>query len=233
MKKLFTAIRQGDMDTVCALLDKKPELIACTAKSPPKKDAGQSPLQVAIKSGNPAIAYLLLDRGADVNFMEAEDCGNEWRMPVVQDAVMAAVRSTRWNSRWPDGYHVSHTQAQADTAFALLERMVNLGADLTAKDSYGNSVLDRALLDTRQIIPGFHYGEQRYIEDRLLTPELEADLNRIFAMIMTASPGVTQHIFAPGSKETLSIQFLLNNGGLRYEEQRYDATLRKYIPLHD
>lgn len=233
MKKLFTAIRHGDMETVCALLDKKPELIACTAKAPPKKDAGQSPLQVAIKSAHPEIAHLLLDRGADVNFMEAEDCSNEWRMPVVQDAVMAAVRSTRWNSRWPDGYHVFHTQAQADTAFALLERMVSLGADLTAKDSYGNSALDRALLDTRQIIPGFHHGEQHYIEDRLLTPELEADLNRIFALIMTASPNVRQHVYAPDSKETLAMQFLLNNGGLRYEEQRYDAALRKYVPLHD
>lgn len=43
MKKLFSAIRQGDAATVCALLDKKPELLACTAKAPPKKDAGQSP----------------------------------------------------------------------------------------------------------------------------------------------------------------------------------------------
>ena len=59
-----------------ALLDKKPELIACTAKAPPKKDVGQSPLQVAIKTNNYVIAHLLLDRGADVNFMEPEDCGS-------------------------------------------------------------------------------------------------------------------------------------------------------------
>lgn len=233
MKKLFTAIRQGDIETVCALLDKRPELIACTAKAPPKKDAGQSPLQVAIKSAHPEIAHLLLDRGADVNFMEAEDCGNDWRMPVVQDAVMAAVRCTRWNARWQNAYQVSHTQEQADQAFALLERMVKLGADLTRTDSYGNSSLNRALLDARQILPGFHFSEQRYIEDRLLTPELEADLNRIFSLIMTASPEVTQNFITPGSKETLLMQFLLNNGGLRYEEQRYDAVLRKYVPLHD
>ena len=220
MKKLFTAIRQGDAETVCALLDKKPELIACTAKAPPKKDAGQSPLQVAIKSGNPAITHLLLDRGADVNFMEAEDCDSDWRMPVVQDAIRAAVMCTRFNSRWPDGYHVSHTQAQADAAFALLERMVSLGADLTKTDSYGNTALIRALLDARQILPGFHYGEQRYIEDRLFTPELEADLNRIFALIMTAAPTITQDFIAPDSKETLLLQLLLNNGGLRYEKQQ-------------
>lgn len=221
MKKLFTAIRQGDMETVRALLDKKPELITCTSKAPPKKDAGQSPLQVAIKSGNPAIAHLLLDRGADVNFMEAEDCGNDWRMPVVQDAVMAAVMSTRWNTVWNGQVSQSNSAEKADTSFLLLKRMIEMGADLTAKDSYGNSALNRALLDTRRILPGFHHGEQRYLEDRLLTPELEADLNRIFSLIMSASPEVTQHVIAPGSKETLAMQFLLNNGDLRYDADNH------------
>ena len=66
MKKLFTAIRQGKLDEVAAILDKKPELIACLAKAPPKKDDGQSPLMVAIKSDHLEAAHLLLDRGADV-----------------------------------------------------------------------------------------------------------------------------------------------------------------------
>ena len=233
MKKLFTALRQGDMETVIALLDKKPELIACTAKAPPKKDAGQSPLQVAIKSGNPAIAHLLLDRGADVNFMEAEDCGSDWRMPAVHDGIRAAVMCTRWNARWPDGYHVSHTPEQADQAFALLDRMVNMDADLTAKDSGGLSALDRALLDAKQILPAFHYGEQSYMEDRLLTPELESDLNRIFRLLLEASPNMTQHIIAPDSKETLAMQFLLSNGGLRYQAHRYDESNRKWVPVQE
>lgn len=63
MKKLFTAIRQGKLDEVTAILDKKPELIACLAKAPPKKDDGQSPLMVAIKSDHLEAAHLLLDRG--------------------------------------------------------------------------------------------------------------------------------------------------------------------------
>ncbi len=71
MKKLFTAIRQGKLDEVAAILDKKPELIACLAKAPPKKDDGQSPLMVAIKSDHLEAAHLLLDRGADVNFQDA------------------------------------------------------------------------------------------------------------------------------------------------------------------
>ena len=212
MKKLFTAIRQGDVATVTALLDKKPELIACTAKAPPKKDIGQSPLQVAIKSSNFVIAHLLLDRGADVNFMEAADCGSPWRMPVVHDAIMAAVKSSRFTVRGPQGYAACHTQAQADEAYALLERIVTLGADLTRADSYGNTTLDRALLDTRQIIPGFHHGEQRYLDDRAITPELDADLMRIFALLIGREPGLQwdRKTFRP--QETLLLQYLKRNG---------------------
>lgn len=208
MKKLFTAIRQGDFATVTALLDKKPELIACTAKAPPKKDIGQSPLQVAIKSSNFVIAHLLLDRGADVNFMEAADCGSDWQMPVVQDAVMAAVMTTRWNARWPEGYRVYHTKAQADETYALLERMIRMGADLTRRDSHGRTGLDRALLSARQIIPQFHFSERRYLEDRQLTPELDEDLMRIFNLIVTASPEVSwSHRFIH-PQETLLLQYI-------------------------
>ena len=70
MKKLFTMIRRGNLEEVAAILDKKPDLISCLAKAPPKKDDGQSPLMVAIKSDNLEVAHLLLDRGADVNFRE-------------------------------------------------------------------------------------------------------------------------------------------------------------------
>lgn len=221
MKKLFTAIRQGDAETVCALLDKKPELIACTAKAPPKKDAGQSPLQVAIKSAHPEIAHLLLDRGADVNFMEAEDCGSEWRMPVVQDAVMAAVMHTRWNTIWPGGeVQAAHTQAQADEAFSLLERIVSMGADLTRKDSYGNNALDRALLDTRRIIPGFHMSERCYLNDRVLTPELDADLTRIFRLLLSAAPDMTHSLSWLQPAETLLLRYLTPWDALRDEAEK-------------
>ena len=54
MKKLFKAIRNNDLDTVRQLIEKKPELVNCTAKQPPKKDDGQSPLQVALKTGKHA-----------------------------------------------------------------------------------------------------------------------------------------------------------------------------------
>ena len=52
MKKLFTAIRSSDLEMVQQLIEKKPALANCVAKQPPKKDDGQSPLQVALKTGN-------------------------------------------------------------------------------------------------------------------------------------------------------------------------------------
>ena len=42
MKKLFTAIRASDFEMVRQIIEKKPELVNCVAKKPPKKDDGQS-----------------------------------------------------------------------------------------------------------------------------------------------------------------------------------------------
>lgn len=58
MKKLFKMIRQGNLEEIKRILEKKPDLIACTATAPPKKDDGQSPLMVAIKSDNLEAAHL-------------------------------------------------------------------------------------------------------------------------------------------------------------------------------
>ena len=93
MKKLFKAIRNGDFNEVKEIITKKPELVNCVAKQPPKKDDGQSPLQVALKTGNFEIAKYLIEMGADLNFMEDKSCCNEWRTPVIHDAITAAVNS--------------------------------------------------------------------------------------------------------------------------------------------
>ena len=63
MKKLFKAIRDGNIELVKQLVDNKPELANCVAKQPPKKDDGQSPLQVALKTGNVLIAEYLFGYG--------------------------------------------------------------------------------------------------------------------------------------------------------------------------
>lgn len=69
MKKLFNAIRKSDIAEVKNIISNKPDLVNCIAKQPPKKDDGQSPLQVALKTGNFEIAEYLIDMGADLNYV--------------------------------------------------------------------------------------------------------------------------------------------------------------------
>lgn len=177
MKKLFTAIQKNDHMTVAALLDKSPELIRCVHQGNPKKYDGQSPLQVALKTADTQMVELLLTFCPDVNFMEQESCANHWRAPLLHDAIDRAIMATRWNVRRPDGLEVFNTQAQADEAFAILKKLIELGADVNAQDSYGNAGMDRACLQARQILP------RPNSDDRVLTDELRNDLGRIFALL--------------------------------------------------
>src|SRR5687767_10869757 len=93
VKLLFRAIRNGDEATVKSIVGDNGDFVHARAAAPPKKDDGQSPLQVALKTGRFAIADYLIERGADVNFME-ESAVNEWRTPALHDAIRAATFNT-------------------------------------------------------------------------------------------------------------------------------------------
>ncbi len=71
MNKLFKDIMHGDIEAVQAAISKNDAIVneVYNAKAP-KKDIGQSPLQVAIKCGQFEIIELLLEKGADSDFME-------------------------------------------------------------------------------------------------------------------------------------------------------------------
>ena len=185
MKKLFTAIRASDLEMVRQVIEKKPALVNCVAKQPPKKDDGQSPLQVALKTGNIAIANYLLDRGADVNFIEDESCCNAWRTPVLHDAINCAVMCCRWNTNDKYmGFHVFSTKERAVEALNVLKRMLDMGADVNALDSYGNSGMNRFALQAKQILPS--YVEHREGTDRVFTEELHEDLRNVLQALKDA-----------------------------------------------
>ncbi len=195
MKKLFLAIRHGDIATVEELLDKKPELVNCVAKQPPKKDDGQSPLQVALKIGAFDIADILIARGADLNFIENEaTCCNEWRTPVIHDAINCAIMSSRWNTvssfkKDEYGYgiiEVQSTKEEADRAYEILAKMIELGSNVNAVDSFGNNGLWRFCLQAAQILPRYNYVEDVECKDRLFTKEIEEDLKRILILLKKA-----------------------------------------------
>lgn len=157
MKKLFMAIRDDDLNAVKELLTKKPQLISCTAKQPPKKDGGQSPLQVAFKAGKFEIAAYLIEAGANVNFMEQSEV-NEWRAPVLHDSIRAALYPPRLlNDKDKYGY---------GNALSLLRLMIEKGANPNARDSYGNSCLNIAIMGAHEVItsPAFNKENSTTIE---------------------------------------------------------------------
>ena len=131
MKKLFKAIRQNELDEVKAIIEKKPETLACIATPPPKKDAGQSPLQVAVKVGSFDIAYYLIEKGADVNFMEEESEFTSHRCPIIQDALRTAIQSISYKK-----YDVSEKGAQ------LVKNLLLHGADPTKLSTSGFDAID-------------------------------------------------------------------------------------------
>lgn len=216
MKKLFTAVRKNDFETLKTVLEKKPALLHCVATPPPKKDAGQSLLQVALKCGRFEIAEYLIDMGSDVNFMEADDCGNDWRAPVIQDAINAAIMTSRWNvNNELMGFKVFSTAQEADRAYAVLERMLEEGADLNKSDSFGNSGLCRAILQANQILPSVNMQTGELMKDRIFTEELESDLSRIFRLLIrygadleymrsNFEPPVWEHFVNPLIKKLLA-----------------------------
>lgn len=162
MKKLFTAIRQKNLDEVIAIINKNPKLVNCVAKQPPKKDDGQSPLQVAFKTMNFDAAKFLIDNGANVNFIEKESI-NEWKAPVIHDAIGALIYQVRFGIYIPafsnknttgflglfkkDQYKIdSKDRYFYDKAFELLKLLIEKGADVNAVDSYGIDCLERLCL---------------------------------------------------------------------------------------
>ena len=184
MKKLFKAIRDKDLELVRLLIDSKPELVNCTAKQPPKKDDGQSPLQVALKTGAFDIAEYLIDKGADLNFMEDESCCNAWRAPVIHDAINAAVMSSRWNTNNPyTGFEVFSSEEKAVYSRTILEKMLQKGANVNKLDSFGNSGIWRFCAQANQILPSFNYATNTESDDRIFTIELETDLRNVLNLL--------------------------------------------------
>lgn len=193
MKKLLTAIKKHDLDLVKKILEDQPDLIDCVAKQPPKSDDGKSLLQIAIKNGTIEIANYLLDKGANVNFMESDTSVNGWQMPVIHDALSYAIIRTRWCVVDAQGNaNVQHTKEESDEAFLLLKRMIDLGADLNCVDSKGNTTLERAVMQAQQIMPLYNPKTGQYTEKRKITNDFRNDLERIFSLLF--EHGLTSHI---------------------------------------
>ena len=135
MKAFFIAIRNNETALVLEQIKKDKSVVNCVAKQPPKKDDGQSPLQVAFKIGNLKIAKLLIENGAYINFIDKSDI-NEWNAPVLHDFIRGFIAS------------VSKTEECFNEYFLFFEYLIEKKINFYLKDSYGNTSLTRLLLDT-------------------------------------------------------------------------------------
>ena len=151
MKKLFVLLRQGKTDELSRILTERPELLNCVSGPLPKKDHGQSLLQVALKTGNMDIADLLIGMGADVDFMEAEDDDPGLRAPVLFDAVTAVI-DTLCISSFASQEEVRNRFGRSDRALVLLEKILDGGADVNKRSSNGLSALNWSLRHAELII---------------------------------------------------------------------------------
>ena len=163
---LFQAIRNGDTQTVQNLVATNKDFVNICRAAPPKKDDGQSPLQVAFKTAHFEIAAYLIDQGANVNHIE-ESKINDWRAPVLHDALRAAAFNAG-KDRFKD-------------AIALIKRMLKLGADPNAVDSFGNSSLIRSILDAKICFP---------IDKTKASSQVVADIAVIFSTLIEAGADV-------------------------------------------
>ena len=136
------AIRKHENASVKAMLAAVPDLVTVKAKSPPKKDDGQSPLQIAFKVGNFEAAAHLLESGADPDYIEESEI-NEWKAPVLHDAI----RATIFNCKTLQG-----STDRFEWGLRLIRTMLEKGANPNKEDSYGNNSGMRAMLDARQMI---------------------------------------------------------------------------------
>ena len=178
MKKLFTMIRRGNLEEVAAILDKNPDLISCLAKAPPKKDDGQSPLMVAIKSDNLEVAHLLLDRGADVNFRDAPTQPHNESAPIWYNAVGQCFMRA--------GNIVSdQSKERSKGYFLLLRRLLDMGMDPNQKftsDFLSFNAWQAALKEYDQFARGTlpsYYVEETKAGNRQLREMLQAVLNEL------------------------------------------------------
>ena len=206
MKKLFSAINNGNFEVVQEIIKKKPELVNCIAKAPPKRDEGQSPLKVAIKNGYYEIVDFLIEQDADVNFIPQTTCDGHL-IPIISQAVYSALRKARnptytgcKDKNGMSEYLIFGDKEVFQNALSILKRVISAGADLTATDNYGNSCLEEAVREALRFGSRFCFPERTYLP---VVVEWEEDIKEVFNLLITN--GVSTEI----SDERLNLKWLI------------------------
>lgn len=144
MNKLFKDIRHSDIEAVRAAISKNAAVVneVYNAKVP-KKDIGQSPLQVAIQCGEFEIIELLLEEGADADFMENPEFvpPHSVCMSVLHDAIIGVFSALCYKQ-------YSHSEKYMNLIKILLEN----GANPNRKTSSGVLPIGTAVNNAEMIL---------------------------------------------------------------------------------
>jgi len=177
MKVFFKAIRDSNIDKVINYLEKKPELANAISKTLPKKDDGQSALQVAFKTNNIDIAKILIDANANINYIDKSDINN-WNLPVFHDFLRALV------------FSVSKSEEEYLKKIKMFKYLLSKNIDITQCDSYNNNSLVRLVLDTDQVYQYQHkvfwdtdLGEKIF-SDKDRDKSIESRLRTIYKLLL-------------------------------------------------
>lgn len=189
----FKAVTDGDAGKVSELIESDKEYLTVCSFAPPKKNDGQSGLQVAFKTGNFNIAGLLIEKGADVNFRETSAI-NEWMAPVLHDCIRAMIFNTHTLQKNEDRFN---------QAYSLFQQMLERKADPNAVDSFGNNCLHRTILDAQQMISHPHAN----LSDGILLHQLR----KIFKTLISAGADIHRHDDRRPDAESLIKNFRLEN----------------------
>ena len=208
--RLFDAIRADDLAGVKAILAEDPSAVNAVAPKKPLDTRGMSPLQVSLCTGrHKKIAWLLLESGADVNYLPDRIWAEEAR-PVLFDGVNAAIWNARryaWDGKNTVPLHLEwkHTKEEADDAFCFLRRMLELGADVSLTDHYGRNCLMEAVAEANNLCPVKNQNTGEYYTGRPITPEMREDLRRIFKLLIDA--GADRENVSAYSKKSIREQY--------------------------
>lgn len=191
MKKLFDNIKKSNIEKVSQIIEKNPELVNCVSENLTRIDEGQSPLQIALRTGNTAIANYLLDMGADVNFITKGETA--CKEPVIHTAIKCAVLSCRWNENDKHtGFREFSTKEKAVEALGILKKMLDMGADVKALDFLGYSGLGCFVRRAQGILPTYNYIYEREENDRIFTTEVHEDLKNVLKALKDAGADLSE-----------------------------------------
>jgi ankyrin repeat protein len=137
---IYQAIRTNDLARLKAL-------VATKADANLADQMGETPLMSAAAAGSLDAMTLLLEKGADVNAQNAfESTALVWAVPDMKKVQLLVERGANVNAAPKTGRTAAFVAAMTDESAPLVKMLAAKGADLKARDAFGNTILTAATI---------------------------------------------------------------------------------------